>query len=71
MTQTNQNSLIISMAIIMGAFIFLMFGPIIMKQGLFNLSNEYKVILVFSLGFMFILFIFVFLAIKQRRNIYG
>lgn len=76
MSSNNQNSQIISIAIIIFSFTLIFFGPIMFENGAnFNIGPGYEVIFevifLFSLGFMFILFLFCFLAIKQRRNFYG
>ena len=70
MSARNQNTLIVALGLVIIAFLIVMFGPLIVDNN-FDIGPEYRPVIIFSGGFMLIIFAFIFLAIKQRRNIYG
>lgn len=65
-----ENTLLIAVLLILLAMIAIIIVPLILlnPNGAFN---QYTFFVILFVGFLFIIFLAVFLAIKQKRNIWG
>ncbi len=69
-----ENSQLIAVAIILIGMILIIMVPLVVLNGSFSISSinsEYAFFIILFIGVLFIIFLAVLLAIKQRRNIWG
>ena len=67
-----ENSQLIAVAIILIGMIAIVLVPLlVLNPGSVDAFNEYAFFIILFIGFLFIIFLAVLLAIKQRRNIWG
>jgi hypothetical protein len=68
----SQNSQLIAVALILLAVMGIVLVPLfIINPDIFQVWNQYAFFIILFVGFLFIIFLSILIALKQRRNIWG